>query len=345
MLVSGLLIVRCESPQLKGAMIYIQQSQWDKAKNLLLEAVDVNPQDAKAHFWLGRCYAQDGEFAKMNQHFEITKKITPKFNKDIDDARQYFYRQHFNRGINSFNASLNRQGENRDRLLNQAVEELKIALIIIKDDINSLVGLGTAYLQLGKNDEAVKVLQKAIEIDPKNKRALTNLGLYYYNEGVTENKTEYYKKAVDLFEKVLEIDPGDVKVIQRLALAYEKIGKTDKAIEAYDKAIASFPNNPDLYFNKAALLYEKGEKEEAIKLFNKVIEIAPDDQDALCNAGYTYIELENFKEALPLFERVVKLNPKNKKGWDGLVIVYTRLGMVKEANEALKKSKELEKNK
>jgi len=336
-------IFECESPQLKGAMIYIQQSNWDRAKDLLLEAVDVNPKDAKAHYWLGRCYGQDAEYVKMNQHFVETKQISPVFNKDIEDALSYYYQQHYNRGINSFNSAMKREGEDKEKLLNQTIEELKIALMIIDDDINSLVGLGTAYLQVKNETEAIENLEKAIEIDPNNTRALSNLGLFYSNRADQNNSNDDYSKGVEYFEKIVEIDPGNVSIIQRLAYSYDKLGETEKALGAYDKAIEAFPENPDLYFNKAATIYKLGKNEEAIQLFNKVIEMNPEDYDALTNVGQIYIEQENFEQARPVFEKATQVKPDGKNAWDGLVVVYTRLGLVDEANKALEKSKELEK--
>jgi len=343
LLVSSILfLTRCESPQLKGAMIYIQQSQWDKAKNLLLEAVDVNPKDGKAHYWLGRCYGQDGEYIKMNQHFEEAKKVTPNFNKDIEDARTHFYQQHYNRGINSINSAVNRQGEDRERLINQAIEELKIALMIREDDVNATVALGMAYLQVRNREEALKYLNKTIELDPNNTRALTNLGLYYSEQAKIDENNELYRKAVEYFEKVLEVDPGNINVLQRLAFSYDELGETEKAIQAYDEAIEAFPDNADLYFNKAASLYRMDRKDEAIELFNRVIEMNPEDEDALLNIGQIYTELENFEEARPVLEKVIELNPENKTAWEFLVMVYTRLGNMEEANKALEKVKTLQ---
>ena len=65
-----LVVLSCESPYLKGAKVYIQQEQWDKAKPQLIKAVEENPNDATAWFWLGRCYAYENDFENMNDAFD-----------------------------------------------------------------------------------------------------------------------------------------------------------------------------------------------------------------------------------------------------------------------------------
>ena len=61
------------------------------------------------------------------------------------------------------------------------------------ENISALRGIGRAYVELGKGPEAVKTLEKAKMLDPKDKGTDLYLGLAY-------TLTEEYGKAIDVWK-------------------------------------------------------------------------------------------------------------------------------------------------
>jgi Flp pilus assembly protein TadD len=53
--------------------------------------------------------------------------------------------------------------------------------------------MGQVYIELGKDDEAIKTLQRAIALNPKNADAHVNLGGLYDAMGETAKATASYK--------------------------------------------------------------------------------------------------------------------------------------------------------
>lgn len=103
-------------------------------------------------------------------------------------------------------------------------------------------------LQKIKNfEEAIASYQKAIELDPDNVRAYTNIGNSYYNMGVNINEnarqissislyrkekekaSQHFTSAVEWFEKAHNRNPEDEKIISRLQELYLFLGMREKA--------------------------------------------------------------------------------------------------------------------
>jgi serine/threonine-protein kinase len=92
---------------------------------------------------------------------------------------------------------------------------------------------GLMYLvPMGRFEEAIAELKKAIEQDPLSAIVITNLGFVFYC-------ARRYDQAIAQYRKGLEIDPNFSVAYQYLTEAYEQQGKYEEAITAAEK-IAPF---------------------------------------------------------------------------------------------------------
>ncbi|HON19771.1 MAG TPA: tetratricopeptide repeat protein [Bacteroidales bacterium] len=125
---------------------------------------------------------------------------------------------------------------------------------LAKDPNNHLLlfGLGTAFSDQKKYEEAEKYLNKALEIKPNDVNIVYNLGNSYYNHYAEkfnkmdeiEDNDEYEKekqecqvllrKALPLLEKAHEMDPEDRNTLIMLKTIYPRIDTTtDEEKEAF----------------------------------------------------------------------------------------------------------------
>ena len=99
----------------------------------------------------------------------------------------------------------------------------------------------------GEDEEAVPLLNKALEVEPGNKETLFQLGLSYRH-------LEQYEKAAVIFEKLSSLAPVKNEVFHELGISY---GRQDKL------ALAHY--NFGIYFmrikegKKAKFHFEKAE--------------------------------------------------------------------------------------
>jgi Tfp pilus assembly protein PilF len=107
--------------------------------------------------------------------------------------------------------------------------------------------LGFAYLQLGKNSEAIQELNMAIGLKSDYFEAYNNLGLVYMN-------IYNWPKAEDCFLKALELKPDSEDAHASIAWTYEKMWMPDKALKHAKRAreLSTKPDSHSLLFDKIA---------------------------------------------------------------------------------------------
>lgn len=126
---------------------------------------------------------------------------------------------------------------------------------LAKDPNNHLLlfGLGSAFSDQKKYDEAERYLLKALETNPNDINTIYNLGNSYYNhyadvyndmDKIDMKDTKTYdkaqaecqallRKALPLLEKANKIDPDDRNTLIMLKNIYPRIDKTDEETEIY----------------------------------------------------------------------------------------------------------------
>ena len=90
--------------------------------------------------------------------------------------------------------------------------------------------LGTVYSDIGKNEEAIASLKKAIAINPRRASP-------YYNLGNVYSRMKKLNKAVAAYKKAIEIKPDYAKAHNNLAIAYSRKKEYALAIKHCDRAI------------------------------------------------------------------------------------------------------------
>ena len=122
--------------------------------------------------------------------------------------------------------------------LDQAVTHLQRALSIEKRMVNARVALGVAYSRQKKHDKASVVLKQAVLEDPDNGYALRNLGAVLMQLGRDkEDAVRYLKRATELL-------PEDQQAWYGLAGAQMETGDTASADESFIKVIEIQPFSP-----------------------------------------------------------------------------------------------------
>lgn len=128
--------------------------------------------------------------------------------------------------------------------------------------------LGNIMQDQGKNDEAVFMYKKAIQLDEKFYKAYYNLGNIYLKDSKPNMAIEQYKK-------VIKLKPEYAYAHYNLACAYIKLGKYSKAKYELLTAIDLKNTVADFHYN-LAFVYKKLNKEKDakryIEYYNKLME-------------------------------------------------------------------------
>lgn len=132
--------------------------------------------------------------------------------------------------------------------LPEAEEWLEQVLDEFPEDIGALNDLGYLWADQNKNlARSLSMIQQAVEGDPENIAYVDSLGWVYYRLGRYEEAVKELEKAVSL------VDDPDGVILDHLADAYLKAQQKDKAIETWRKAVQSFEKDKDAQKRKATL--------------------------------------------------------------------------------------------
>jgi len=238
--------------------------------------------------------------------------------------------------------------------------------------------LGFLKSEQGKFDEAEKNLKKAIDLNPKNINALTELGYVLHKQNKITESQDIFKKVLELnpnepvahinianynikdnkldeailhYEKMTEINPSN-KIFNNLAFLYSRIGKKDEAAKNYRKAIQLDPNISDSYYNLAIILNDKENYEEAEIIYVKGMELSslnPNKSKTEMSNEYAFLEILNYNlgkldNAEKNNRKALELDQTNIKALVNLGILLSHQKKLIEALELFKKASEIDQN-
>ncbi|HVS11331.1 MAG TPA: tetratricopeptide repeat protein [Planctomycetota bacterium] len=107
--------------------------------------------------------------------------------------------EHYMRGLQLY-------GENRHR---EAIEEYRKALELSPDWTEALHGISLAHMHLGELDDAIRVGQRIVELDPDDAFAHTSLSMFFQRKGmIPEAENEAAKARMIAWKEELKKNPN-----------------------------------------------------------------------------------------------------------------------------------------
>jgi tetratricopeptide (TPR) repeat protein/HEAT repeat protein len=172
------------------------------------------------------------------------------------------------------------------RLRNYSDAERALRRIVTEApfDTFGLLGLERVLVAQKKLEEALGVLEKLVEIEPKRAREYTQRMAGYAAELYQD------RRALELATRVVELSPDDADGHRRLAEMYRRRQEPDKAISELRQALSKNDRLFPVYFDLAELLLNRNDVEQADLLLRRVIRSAP-DEDAVSRAVRLSIQI------------------------------------------------------
>jgi tetratricopeptide (TPR) repeat protein len=178
------------------------------------------------------------------------------------------------------------------------------------------------------------LLKKALELNPEDDRAYTQLVQIY-------RKQEKRSEAEVLLRKAIELNPENDWAYTQLGWIYREHGKRSEAEVLLRKAIELNPENEWAYAELGRIYFEQGKLPEAETLFKKAIELNPENDWVYTELGRIYFERGKLSEAIGLLKKAIEFNPENDWAHSTLVVLNEEAGKPELAIEYAKKTNEL----
>ena len=186
----------------------------------------------------------------------------------------------------------------------EAIASLRRAIKLNPQAPSYHANLGEILRQNNRLDEAEQALEAAVRLDPKNAQALNNLGIIRYEQ-------KRFSEAVDFYNQALAVRPQMSEALNNLGNAHRMTGDIDAAIDAYQGALTIRANYPEAYNNLGTLLQLDKKPEEAEHALRKAIQQNPKYVEAHNNLAQLLSAQKQEVEALRILGDALKFAPNN----------------------------------
>jgi tetratricopeptide (TPR) repeat protein len=179
----------------------------------------------------------------------------------------------------------------------EAVIEFETVLSQNKNSVVAREGLGQAYFQMQRYEEALDEFKKSLAMDPTRWRSHNFIGIIY-------NHQNEPLRAIQEFTAAIAIRPDNGILYNNLGMAYNLAGQYTEALASYKKAYEfDAPREKNLN-NLGIVLVKTGRIQRAEDAFKEV----GDEARAYNNLGCVYMSEGDYEMAAKSFETAVRLS-------------------------------------
>ena len=147
---------------------------------------------------------------------------------------------------------------------------------------DTMLGIASAYQNMGDNDKAIEYYKQALNLAPTNSDIAYYIAALYSETGDSTNALTYAQKAITL-------------------------NKTNKQAQELLESLNAQLASQEL--DKAISLFDSEQYNESLVILNKILASEPNDSYALYYRGMIYDTQKKFKEAITDYKKAISSNP------------------------------------
>jgi len=188
----------------------------------------------------------------------------------------------------------------------EVIPILEQARIHVEDDYLVNLYLGIAYTRMGRNIDAIYVLEDACRTNPDDLRAVSQLGLVYDTE-------KRYGQLDSLYTAALVVQPDNDLILNNYGYSLAERGiQLEEALEMSQKAIVAQPDNASYLDTIGWIQFRLGNYAEAERYVKQAVEKGDPSAVVHEHLGDIYYKLEQVDLALDQWKTALELDRDNK---------------------------------
>jgi tetratricopeptide (TPR) repeat protein len=188
-----------------------------------------------------------------------------------------------------------------------AEKELKTAIELDDALLEAYVSLSMIYLAESRNDDAMKILDKASVTVPGSPLIKKTLAAGHAARGD-------WAAAIIELDNALKIDPDDVEAHFQMAVMYRKMESLTDAKAALTEVEKRNPNYPGLALEQGFLMEQTGDVASALYAYKKALSLSPNDAGLKLRVGVASFLAGDFAGAEKNLAEVVEKQPASPEG-------------------------------
>ncbi len=188
-----------------------------------------------------------------------------------------------------------------------------------------------------KEEEAIELFEKAVELDPGFAMALARLSTCHGNLELPEEAEDYALQALEHKDRLTARERYYVE----WRFHNNKLDRWNRAIQVLTKAIEEYPDDLVWHTNLAVMYWGIGRYEDAIEHYEKCVQSGSTFESDYKNLAWLYGHRGEFEKGQRVLEELLRRNPESFEGVMGLGWLQYRWGKLDEALETYEKAESL----
>ena len=305
---------------LMAGTAYLKKGDFPKSRKIFEAVAQALPKESLGPYHLGLVSRAEKNDAKALAYFEEALKRKPTAIEPVtqivmikttqgkyEEARKRVVQQVEQVPQSPFLHNLLGQLWGHDKNYAQAELEYRKAIELEPSLFPAYLNLAAIYLQLGKQDQAVKEYETVLAKNPNAIQAHMMLGMIH------ESRREL-DKAQARYETILKVNPKFVPAANNLAwILAQQGGNLDVALAHAQTAREGSPDDPRIADTIGWVYYKKNAFLLAVNLLKEAVEKLPNVADVHYHYGMALAKNNNTAEAKKALQTALKLNA----GFDG----------------------------
>lgn len=289
----------------------------DNAIEQCNRAVELSPQDANAHMYLGYFLSLNQQFEEAKEEFKTAIRLKPATSRTrlvlaltcLEKIKNSTNKKSINDFTNALYYGLTGTVMS---LFDKA--SIKMLYQNVVDDLNfakhSIVG--NFFEKINSEKKAYNIYLSAVDNSKKS------IALYERMAKIAIKKNRH-DIAFDCLNNVVILSNNDpMKVVN--AIEYVEEYQTDRVnelIDYYTILANKYPELPKCYYELGHLYLKKDEKINALSAFKLALKYDNNNPYFQNSLAYAYVQLEQYDSAIELYKKALETNPNDE--WSAVV--------------------------
>jgi tetratricopeptide (TPR) repeat protein len=209
---------------------------------------------------------------------------------------------------------------------------------------------GEALIEAGRNDEAVAMFQRGLELRPDYPEDEVNLGFAlmqvqrpqeaiphfqhalslkpdfadaHNNWGNALAQMHEYEEAIPHYQEAIRLRPAFAIAHYNCGNMYLKLGRLPEGFAEYAEALRYQPDFPELRYNWGNALMNHGRPAEAIEQYRAALQSRPQWAEVHNNLGMALFDTGDRQDAIEEFQATLRIDPNYTSAADNLASAQT----------------------
>jgi tetratricopeptide (TPR) repeat protein len=183
----------------------------------------------------------------------------------------------------------------------EAIDVLKKTINILKDEASLYLILSSLYEEQKDYTKSISTLQDGLKYNDKNVEMIFRLGIALDKSGDRES-------GIGQMKKVLEIDPNNADSLNYIGYSYAEEGiNLDEAMDMIQRALTIKPDSGPIIDSLGWVYFKKGLYDKALDSLEKAFSIDSSDPTIAEHLGDVYLKKNEYQRSLEMYQKALSL--------------------------------------